>query len=212
MTASLLLAQVPVELSRDEAREIAREELSRQIYQQAKPSLPERVIDWVLDRVQEVFNAAVSVAPGGLTGLIVILVLVLAVAIALRLGLGPLGRRDRLADRRFGAAERTAEEYRREAESLAASRAWKDAVRARFRAIARELEQRGVLEPRPGRTADEISAEAGAVVPAVATQLRIAADLFDEVWYGDRPATNDTYVRLRTADEQITGARLAVPA
>ena len=79
-----------------------------------------------------------------------------------------------------------------------------------MRAIVRELETRGVLEPRPGRTADEVAREAGAAVPAVAADLRTAATVFDEVWYGGRPATAQADALLRQADQRVQRAQLAV--
>ena len=81
-----------------------------------------------------------------------------------------------------------AAEHRRRADGFAGEGRFAEAVRERMRAIVRELETRGVLEPRPGRTADEVAREAGALVPAVAPDLRTAATVFDEVWYGGRPA------------------------
>ena len=80
----------------------------------------------------------------------------------------------------------TAADYRAEAERFAAAQDWREAVRARFRAVIRELEQRGVLDPRPGRTAGEIAAEGGGAVPEIGNDLRRAARTFDEVWYGGR--------------------------
>jgi hypothetical protein len=79
-----------------------------------------------------------------------------------------------------------------------------------MRAIVRELETRGVLEPRPGRTADEVAREAGESVPAVSGDLSSAAGVFDEVWYGGRPATAQADAVLRRADERIRGAQLVV--
>jgi hypothetical protein len=85
-----------------------------------------------------------------------------------------------------------------------------EAVREWMRAIVRELETRGVLEPRPGRTADEVAREAGAAVPAVAADLRTAATVFDEVWYGGRPATAQAEAVLRQADRRVQRAQLVV--
>ena len=58
-----------------------------------------------------------------------------------------------------------------------------------MRAIVRSLEERALLDPRPGRTADEAAAEAGRALPAHADRLRAAARDFDDVTYGGRTAT-----------------------
>jgi hypothetical protein len=79
-----------------------------------------------------------------------------------------------------------------------------------MRAVVRELEVRGVLEPRLGRTADEVAAEAGAQVPGIGAPLRAAATIFDEVWYGGRPGTAEGYGAVRQVDEQLRHAALAV--
>jgi hypothetical protein len=53
-------------------------------------------------------------------------------------------------------------------------------------------------------------------VPALAGDLRTAAGVFDEVWYGGRSATAGADTVLRQADERIRDAQLvidsAVPA
>jgi hypothetical protein len=103
-----------------------------------------------------------------------------------------------------------AAEYRRRADEHAAAGRFAEAVRERMRAIVRELEQRGVLDPRPGRTADEVAREAGAVVPAVAGVLRAAAGIFDEVWYGGRRATPHSEALMRQADDRVRRAPLVV--
>ncbi len=83
---------------------------------------------------------------------------------------------------------------------------WAEAIRERLRAIARELEQRGVLDPRPGRTAAELSREAGAQLPALAEDLRNAASIFDRVWYGGRTATAADEELLRRLDSRVAGS------
>ena len=61
-------------------------------------------------------------------------------------------------------------------------------MRERLRAVVRELESRGVLEPRPSRTADEVARDGSAAVPDLAEPLRRATTTFDEIWYGGRTA------------------------
>jgi hypothetical protein len=80
-------------------------------------------------------------------------------------------------------------------------------VRERLRAVVRSLEERAVLDERPGRTADEAAAEAGRALPDCVAGLRAAAVLFDEVWYGGRPAGPASYAALRDLDAQVQAAR-----
>ena len=199
-------------ITRDTAREEAERELRKNDYHLTDESPVQRAIDWLFDRLNELFENAVSVTPGGLPSLLLIVVVLVAMAVALRLGLGPAGLVDALTDRRRGARATTPEEYREEAERLAADGAFKEAVRARFRAIIRELELRAVLDERPGRTAGEIAREGGAAVPAIAGDLRSVAATFDRLWYGDKPAGAADYTMVKEADDRIRAARLAVAA
>jgi hypothetical protein len=210
------LALVQQDLTRDGARAEAERELAKRIYHLDDPTLFERLISAVLRWLGRLIDSAASVTPGGGGGLLLLVLVIVALAIAARLGFGPLRARDLLADRRAGARTRTAADYRAEAEALAQRGAWRDAVRARFRAVIRELEERGVLDPRPGRTAGEVAREGGAAVPVIAAQLRAAADVFDEIWYGGRPAGEPAYRRVGEVDDAVRGARLttapAVPS
>ena len=126
---------------------------------------------------------------------------------ALRLKVGPLGRREAREQALFSGRARTAAEHRAAADAHAAAGEWADAVRERLRAVVRSLEERAVLDQRPGRTADEAAAEAGAALPAVAAELRRAARLFDDVWYGGRAAGPESDAALRAVDEQVRAAR-----
>jgi len=77
----------------------------------------------------------------------------------------------------------------------------------RFRAVVRSLEERVVLDVRPGRTADEAAAVAGVRFPAEAEALRRGARLFDDVCYGDVPAGPDDDARLRDLDQRLRALR-----
>ena len=64
-----------------------------------------------------------------------------------------------------------------------------------------------MLDPRPGRTAGEVARDGGAALPAVADGLRRGARVFDDVWYGGRPAGPEAYDVLVRLDEQVRDAR-----
>ena len=92
------------------------------------------------------------------------------------------------------------------AAQFASNGLWAEAIRERLRAIARELEHRGVLDPRRGRTADELSREAAAQLPALADDLHHATSIFDEVWYGKRTASAADEELLRRLDARVAGS------
>jgi hypothetical protein len=192
------------------ARDAARDELSRAAYDRAKPSLATRVVSYLLRRLQELLSNAAGSVPGGKVGLLLIVLIVVAVAVLVIVRLRP-SLRDAFRDDLFGeGAALTAAEHRQRADDAAARGDFAEAVRERLRAVVRDLEQRGVLDPRPGRTADEVAREAGAAVPALAEPLRRAATVFDEVWYGGRTADATSYAALLEVDALISSVRLVV--
>ena len=202
-----MIGSAPVELARDEAARLAREELAKQVYRDAGPRLVERVVGWLIERAGKLFDEVAGVSPGGYAGVAVVLLLVAAAVVAVRLKVGPLGRREAGEQALFSGRARTAAEHRAAADAHAAAGEWAEAVRERLRAVVRSLEERAVLDARPGRTADEAAAEAGVALPAVAAELRRAARLFDDVWYGGRPAGPESDAALRGVDEQVRAAR-----
>lgn len=203
-----LLLDLP---GRDQARDAARRELSKRAYQAAQPSWLERLGQWLLDRLSELVSKADNALPGGGLALL-LLVLVLGGVVALLLvRLRPARRVHGGIPLFEGERERTAEEHRELAASHAARGAFSEAAQERFRAVVRELETRGVLDPRPGRTADEVAWEAGSVVPALRDDLVRGARLFDDLRYGERPGDEATYAAVVALDDAVRAARL-VPA
>ena len=202
-----MIASVPVDLGRDQAAQLAREELAKQVYRDAGPGLVERLVRWLLEQAGRLLDGAAGVSPGGYSGLVVVLLLVAAAVVAVRLKVGPLGRRAAREEALFVGRTRTAAQHRAAADAHAAAGAWAEAVRERLRAVVRSLEERAVLDERAGRTADEAAAEAGRALPSCAAGLRAAAVLFDEIWYGGRPAGPESYAALRDLDAQVQATR-----
>jgi hypothetical protein len=97
-------------------------------------------------------------------------------------------------------------DHREAAARLAGSGDYAAAICERVRAIAAELDERGVLAPRIGRTADEFAAEAGRALPPHAADLLGAARLFDEVRYGRRPGNRPGYERVTELDTRIAAS------
>ncbi|MFE4863058.1 DUF4129 domain-containing protein [Streptomyces sp. NPDC056670] len=206
ITARLLngaSATPPVDIGRDPAREAARRELSDPAYHQNDPSLLQRGLDKFWDWVGSLFDSASGATPGGPLGLVVIAVAVIALIAALWWRLGTPQRAVTSGGTVFDDRPRSAAEHRTTAEAHAAARRWNEAVQERMRAIVRSLEERALLDPRPGRTADEAAAEAGRPLPGHADRLRAAARSFDDVTYGGRTADEPAYIRLRDLDRDL---------
>lgn len=189
------------------AREAAHRELEKQAYDEARPSWTYRAVHWAIDKVQELLGKAASAVPGGRLGVLLIVLLVGGLVAIAVVTLRPARRRIG-GQQLFGATgPLTATEHRSKAESLALQGAYADAVRERLRAVVRGLEERGVLDPRPGRTASEISAEAARALPAITTPMRRAATTFEQIWYGGRPADAQAYALLVAVDDEVAGVR-----
>ncbi|MFF4019100.1 DUF4129 domain-containing protein [Streptomyces sp. NPDC001843] len=197
-------------ISRDPAWEAARRELAKRMYHQNDPSLFERALNAFWDWVGRVLDAASSATPGGTLGLAVAILAVVAVLVALWWRLGTPRRRPASAAALFDDRPRSAAEHRAAAEAHAAQGHWNQAVQERMRAIVRALEERALLDVRPGRTADEAAAEAGRSLPSHTDRLRAAAREFDDVTYGGRRASQQSYHRIAELDQDLESTRPAL--
>lgn len=195
-------------IGRRAAQHLARSELSKAIYH-PHTSLTERILHDVLSWLTRVYHAA-SAVPGGWWSAVALTVLAVSVtAEILRMAQAGRRGRSRLPLDAPGVPLR-ASDHRAQAHGLEQAGDYGAALCARLRAIAAELDERGVLAPSAGRTADEFAAEAGHALPAHATALRDAARLFDEVCYGKRAGTPAGYAQLCDLDSRVTAE--AAPA
>jgi len=71
----------------------------------------------------------------------------------------------------------------------------------------RGLEERTVLDERAARTAHEAALAAADRLPALGSELVAAGRTFDDVAYGDAPATAEDEIRLRGLDARVQDAR-----
>ncbi|WP_405941775.1 DUF4129 domain-containing protein [Streptomyces sp. NBC_00207] len=194
----------PVTTPREAAREAAERELSKPMYHENDPSLVDRATRAFFDWLDDLFGAASEATPGGAVGLVAVVLLVALAGAALWWRLGSPSRTTAAPGTLFDDGIRSAADHRKAADAHAAAGRWTEAVQERMRAVVRSLEERTLLDPRPGRTADEAAAETAASLPDHAAELRAAARTFDDVTYGGRTADADTYTRLRTLDLTLT--------
>ena len=192
-----------------EAREWLTQELHGSGYQR---SWMESAIGWVIRQVRRLLGAA-----GDLAGASPVFTVLVALAvIALLVWVLPKVRRDSRAPRSAGAVLEdltiTARTYRdRAAKSLREGR-YDDAVLDSFRAIAKDMGDRTLLDDAPGRTAHEASLALAPLFPGHADRLARAADLFDAVRYGHRRATADQAGEIQHLDAELVTARPVLTA
>jgi hypothetical protein len=196
------------DITREGARRAARDELLDRRYHDAEPPLIVRLVGRLVRKVLELLDRAAAHAPGGRLGLLLIFLMLAALVAVVVVRLRPVGRGAASADVFTTGAALTADEHRALAEQAAGTGQWAEAVRERLRAIVRELEARGVLEPRPSRTAGEVARDGSAAVPFLRDPLLRATVTFDEIWYGGRTADASAYAVLVEADRTVSSARL----
>jgi hypothetical protein len=198
----LLPGEPPIDIGRDDAAEEARRELSKGIYNHAGDNLIERVFNRFLNWIAELFSGVAQRSPGGWWGPVLLVCLIALLVFVVLWRAGAPHRTQTAAGAVFGDDRvRSARQYRAEAEAAAGSGEYAVAVRARFRACAAELVERTILDDRAGRTAHEVVDDAARAVPALREPLQPAAQVFDEVVYGSRPAGPQHYAVVAAADE-----------
>ena len=201
------LTDVPVDIDRDAARRAAEEELSDPKYRDARPGFLQQIGQWLGEQLEKLLNSLSSDVPGGIFGVVLVVALLIVLVVVIRLRTGKIARASRADRVVFGGKRQSADDYRRAAAEAAAAGRYDDAVRDRFRAVVRALEERALLDTRSGRTADEAAAEAGVLLPNVAADLRHGARLFDDVHYGGRAGTEAAYTTLTELDERCRRER-----
>ncbi|MDN5726965.1 MAG: DUF4129 domain-containing protein [Propionibacteriales bacterium] len=204
----------PITIGRDEARRRAEEELAKAKYQ-GLPTWLQDLLGWLEDRLTD-FAELIRLAnripsssgPGEFNWIYLLVVIVVVVAIVLmgwKFGL-PTWRR-RIKDATVSAdPEQSPDDYRSIADRAAAAQEWTVAVRERFRALVRELEERTIIDPRPARTALEAAGTSARMLPAVEPELHEGALLFNDVMYGERVADQPGYERMVAIDVAVRTA------
>lgn len=180
-------------LDSEQAAELARKELLDPIYAQAEPSLPERVLQWMFDRLQDLLQGTAEL-PGGKWAAAAIATVVGLVVV---FSVGRLSRRPR---RVF-----TAETVGTPPDLLALAQAalvrddFEEALVTATRAIVADMQRRGRIPAGSAVTIAEASR--GSRDADVLQCLRA----FEDVRYGGGTATKEIATfAVRTARTQLT--------
>lgn len=198
-----MIAVVGPPVTRDGARSAAEHELSKAIYHRNGDPWPIRVYRWLLHWIDHALQEVARHSPGGGLGALAIAVVAIALVLVARRQLGPMQRTRRASAQLQANPVLTASHYRQLATQAAQAQRWDEAVVAGMRALVRELEERGVLDMQPGRTADELARELASLRPELGGVARDAALAFDAVAYGGHSATASSYDVVRAADDGV---------
>jgi hypothetical protein len=197
----LVIAAGPI--GRDQGQRLARTELSKAIYHQE--SVPQLILHAIGSFLQKILDSISQATPGGgwsvlaLVGLAVVIVAVIVARI------GPLAGSARRATPLVdpGARPLSARQLREAAEASAAGGDYSAAILQLLRAVATSCEERGILVPEVGRTADELATQLAMRLPGHRAALAAAAGLFDQIRYGDGVGTPEGYEQLRELDAAV---------
>lgn len=198
----------PFAPDRDEAQRLAEDELAKGMYADGS-SLLERFVSWIertFSRLGYDFNPATGGA--GSYAVIVIVVLLIAAIIFFSL------RRSRIGSLRLKGAARTElfDDVRSAKQLLAAAKAAEAAgdltlaAIELYRAIIRELDERGLINVIPGMTALE-AARAGAESIGASDHFARCAGIFNEVYYWSGSASPEDLHTLRALHAKVDTAR-----
>lgn len=194
----------------DEARRWAEEELSHARYADAKPTWFDLAARDIGRFIADLFSSDNSAGVGPSALIVVCIIIVAALVTALIIWGRP--RRSRALGRSVGSLlgaedDRTAAQLRADAERSARAGDWDEATVLRFRALARGLLERDLIDPAPGATAQSIARELSRVFPAEATAAQASAASFDDVRYLRHPASGESYAALAATDDRLAAAR-----
>lgn len=198
-----MVIEPPLDPTPDEARRLLERELVRPEYHER--SLVEEVLDWIDRLVNGTIDAATGAPPlSTFAAMVAFLLLALALAWLVSRARGtaqaPRERAVVHADEVVTAAE-----LRRRAELALADGRNGEAVVEGFRALAVRQVERGRLDDLPGATAHEVAVAVGTAHPAARERVGLTAALFDEVRYGDRPATREQAAGVLELDDALGG-------
>jgi Domain of unknown function (DUF4129) len=214
----------------DEVRRRADEILSRSEYQwdDGSSNPLDSLADWIAERLSKLggsFGASGSLPTW--VGWLVLVGLVALVALIVYRVRRNLRRNPTAAGPRGTVVVAEGEEqvdWAAEAERHEAGGRWREGLRCRYRALAGELADRGVIPDLVGRTAGEFVGDVAASAAAASAAFAAATDLFERAWYGGEatgPGERDRFVALAAdvlanahldPDRRPSGERpLAVP-
>lgn len=187
-----------------EARSWLRQELHGSGYQ---GSWFDSVSRWISDQLQKLIDGA-----GNLPGISpVVTALIAVIVIGLLVWILPKVRREPVAAASDNAVlddlTITAGRYRELAGQALRDERYDDAVLDGFRAIAREMSDRTLLDDAPGRTAHEVSLALATPFPDHGDRIAGAADLFDAVRYGHHRANAHQAGQIRQLDAELATTR-----
>ena len=200
-----LAADPPLQPSGGEGRSLLRRELLRPEYNDR--ALLTRFLDWLREQLTKGVDAASGSPPFATLAAMVLFVVLVGGLLWLLSRARTSSRADGGRGPALGDERLTAAQLRARAEAALADGRHEDALVDAFRALAVRQVERARIDDVPGATAHELAGLLAEATPALADRLRAAADRFDLVLYGERPATADEARTVLALDDDLVGVR-----
>jgi hypothetical protein len=200
-----LPVDVPVNPDRPQAKQWLLQELARPVYRAAEPTPFDRLAKAIQDWFASLRIGNLAGSPTlGIAIVVVIIVAAIVVAFVI-FGVPRLNRRSALTGGVLGDSDdRTADQLRASANAAAAAGDYSAAIVEMFRAIARGLLERTIVQSTPGTTAHTFSTIAGRALPDLAARLDSAARTFDSVRYLNRAGTREKFYAISDLERELS--------
>lgn len=189
-----------------EARDAARDILSGREYAEPEPSVLDRALDWLLDRLASFLGTLAGGGPGSVIGWIVVLALVLGATwlLARALQVPATAGADHPQGVVYGTeSRRDPDQWLAEARRLEAAGDRRGALRCRYQALLAVVVREEVVDDVAGRTAREYDRLLAGAMPEVATASAELTSVFERTWYGGEDVAPGTLERFGRSCEAI---------
>lgn len=203
--AAALTALPAYDVDPDRIGSVVREVLDRPEFQQPEPGLLERLQRAVLEALADILGGILTGGSADLIGwAIAVAAIVALVVLGVRFLRGTRGREvSGVGDGAAAHPPRAPAAWLEEAARHAHAGRIREASRCRYRALVAELERRGILEDRAGRTVGEETLALRGRRPAVAVPFADAAEVFQRAWYGPEDPYRDDLERLSDLCDRV---------
>ena len=196
----------------DEAQELIDKEVSDPRYQVPEPTWWDKLVKGVVDFFQDLLSSVTSNVTGPyIVWIVAAVFVVLVIAAFLIWGRPRFAITSRATpDALFGDDDgRSAAELRDSADAAARAGEWNQAIILRMRALARGLDERGIVVLDPGATVQQFAHEAARSFPGHTAVVGTAARVFDNVRYVRIEGTQADYEGLAGLDAELQRTRPA---